>query len=1133
MSHVSRADFSSPPGPLLPAASSSSLEQQHQQQQQPPPAKVRRIAKACIQCRVRKQRCEGPSSARDPRSSCRRCIGLDTACSFATTPVECEAEVSRAEQAARAVARLQKHVAEQDRRIARLEEVLTMTRDSGAAAHPPSASGPGEELLHSGHAEVDVSAASSSGSAASESPYSGMSMEHGPPLDSVDLDTPMSTLHRLRSQGKDLDGDRRRRGREEGLTVLLDDDPVALGILTPEEAQQAFDAFWEYCNPCAPVLCPHSHRSAALVRSQCLPLFTSVCVIGSRRFDLATAGAKKYSLLVSLLDRALSRLLLRPRRSDVHLDHIRCMLLYVQWMPTDRPDAAIRPSRYNDVSAWGVLGLAIRYALLLGLHRDAVAPFHRDDSGYVPPGGEADGPAGQGDYRHQNHRRQGDNEEHRRHSSSSVTRADIARLRVWINILTCDANLMLSSGLPASVNPEPVVAVSRRFAGHALASRPDDTRAAAIAELVAVLKRASRSSGRPDVRALDPASLRQANADFDGWEAAWQPALGDGLRHCQLPFTALRAYRLSVNSACLAPIMSASSSSSASDSFPPSSPNGIEYSLHTLQALDISLLAAAQTLYALSEQSSWQTWPTRAAALSRFPDAALTPDPDALRRFSYSVDSSWITHSFAAVFLVFCYTRGLVDEDLKILALAGAARGTTYPAKPSQGSLLFRLIALAFDIFDQLCLGTSLAHPASEHKALLSNVLSAILKDPPTTDMGTSVSESLPMFSLPSVDMDSYTTNGLTVRPINADASFGAEVSGVDWTISPLPVDIIQTLVALQDRYAVIVFRATGLDNDRQVQFASQLGKLEVNPAWGGTERVGTPYLFDVSNLEADGSVVKKGTRRWAHSLGNALWHTDSSFNQHRSKYSILLAHQVPGAGTANTEFADTRQAWLDLPEDRKAALREIVVEHELWHSRRLASPDIYAEPTAEERSKKPSAFHSLVQEAPKNGTQTLFLAAHAKTLHTRDGRALPDSQQIIWDLIGHCTQPQYTFAFEWRDPGDMVWWDNRQSMHRASPYDENMGARDVRRATIFDDGPAAHGVAKPTAEVKAAAPAAAADPLLHTLGMGVAALFRYHSYDHLSKYHASGPSLREVCTAALVAFVSHGSYHFRGFSSC
>lgn len=42
------------------------------------------------------------------------------------------------------------------------------------------------------------------------------------------------------------------------------------------------------------------------------------------------------------------------------------------------------------------------------------------------------------------------------------------------------------------------------------------------------------------------------------------------------------------------------------------------------------------------------------------------------------------------------------------------------------------------------------------------------------------------------------------------------------------------------------------------------------------------------------------------------------------------------------------------------------------------------------------------------------------------------------------------------------MWWDNRQSMHRASAYDEKMGARDVRRSTVYDGGDASMGVAAP-----------------------------------------------------------------------
>jgi hypothetical protein len=42
------------------------------------------------------------------------------------------------------------------------------------------------------------------------------------------------------------------------------------------------------------------------------------------------------------------------------------------------------------------------------------------------------------------------------------------------------------------------------------------------------------------------------------------------------------------------------------------------------------------------------------------------------------------------------------------------------------------------------------------------------------------------------------------------------------------------------------------------VAFSAQLSELDKNPSWGGTERVKSKWLFDVSKLEADGSLVKK-----------------------------------------------------------------------------------------------------------------------------------------------------------------------------------------------------------------------------------------------------------------------------------
>ncbi|KAK1675860.1 putative alpha-ketoglutarate-dependent 2,4-dichlorophenoxyacetate dioxygenase [Colletotrichum godetiae] len=301
----------------------------------------------------------------------------------------------------------------------------------------------------------------------------------------------------------------------------------------------------------------------------------------------------------------------------------------------------------------------------------------------------------------------------------------------------------------------------------------------------------------------------------------------------------------------------------------------------------------------------------------------------------------------------------------------------------------------------------------------------------------------------------------ILITPVLHDekSSFGAKIDGIDWS-RPLLADDIEKLKKIQDNYGVLIFRKTGLDNKRHIDFAKRLGQeLEINPFFYGIEndRIGDPLLWDVSNINLDGTIVQPNQRRWDHSLGNALWHTDSSFHQHRSKYSLLLSHGSPARGGSWTHFADTARAYADLPQSKKDELEDLIIEHDLWHSRRLASPQAFAQPLENERAAEKSAYHRLVQVGP-DGIKTLYLAAHAKLVV---GRGVEESQKLIWELINHCTQSKYVFSMEWLEGGDMVWWDNRKSMHRANPYNTEMTARDVRRATVIDDGPLAFGVSE------------------------------------------------------------------------
>jgi alpha-ketoglutarate-dependent 2,4-dichlorophenoxyacetate dioxygenase len=59
----------------------------------------------------------------------------------------------------------------------------------------------------------------------------------------------------------------------------------------------------------------------------------------------------------------------------------------------------------------------------------------------------------------------------------------------------------------------------------------------------------------------------------------------------------------------------------------------------------------------------------------------------------------------------------------------------------------------------------------------------------------------------------------------------------------------------------------------------------------------------------------------------------------------------------------------------------------------------------------------------------------------------------LLRDLIEHATQPQFVYRHRW-SVGDLVIWDNRCTLHRATPYDLFKHKRDMRRTTINESGP-------------------------------------------------------------------------------
>jgi len=60
----------------------------------------------------------------------------------------------------------------------------------------------------------------------------------------------------------------------------------------------------------------------------------------------------------------------------------------------------------------------------------------------------------------------------------------------------------------------------------------------------------------------------------------------------------------------------------------------------------------------------------------------------------------------------------------------------------------------------------------------------------------------------------------------------------------------------------------------------------------------------------------------------------------------------------------------------------------------------------------------------------------------------------FLRDLTEHATQRQFVYSHAWQ-PGDLVVWDNRTTMHRGRRFDRQE-IRDVRRTTLAGHAPTA-----------------------------------------------------------------------------
>ncbi len=265
---------------------------------------------------------------------------------------------------------------------------------------------------------------------------------------------------------------------------------------------------------------------------------------------------------------------------------------------------------------------------------------------------------------------------------------------------------------------------------------------------------------------------------------------------------------------------------------------------------------------------------------------------------------------------------------------------------------------------------------------------------------------------------------GLTLSSLTAHG-FGVAVSGLE---RPDRLDDrrFEQLRLMWAGAGVMVLRGQqGLTPEQHIAFSRRFGPLEIHVQTPAL-LPGHPEILIVSNVIEDGRPL--GLADAGH-----YWHSDLSYKTEPSLGSLLHAQELPVEG-GDTLFVDMGAAYDALDDDLKQAIEGLHAEHSYAHRNALqrAKSELRPGLDAEQLRRVPPVVHPAVRTHPVTGRKALFVNEGFTTrlIGPADGPAAEPG--LLERLFEHSTQPRFQYRHRWQ-PGDLVMWDNRSTMHFAT----------------------------------------------------------------------------------------------------
>jgi taurine dioxygenase len=262
----------------------------------------------------------------------------------------------------------------------------------------------------------------------------------------------------------------------------------------------------------------------------------------------------------------------------------------------------------------------------------------------------------------------------------------------------------------------------------------------------------------------------------------------------------------------------------------------------------------------------------------------------------------------------------------------------------------------------------------------------------------------------------------MTIVP--AGEALAAEVKDVD--LRNLDGEDFRAIYRAWLDHLVLLVRGQHVMDDDLISFSRRFGDLDWAPIQETGRRFveGHPEIYVVSN------VIQNGEPIGSLGAGEAVWHTDMSYLDLPPKASILYALEVPSAG-GNTYFCNMVRAYECLPTSLKSRIGGLTLKHDAtYNSGGYVRQGVTA---VDDPIHSPGVYHPIAPVHPETGRRALYLGRRRNAYI--GGLAQAESEALLDELWSFATRPEFVWAHEWQ-PGDVVLWDNRSTMHRRDAFD-------------------------------------------------------------------------------------------------